>query len=107
MFGLLSLARDRAPSLLSVPIDCYLAARAGKLACCCAAAMSPNQHSTAATVVNDAAKGISMSISTQTQNIKKKPHSGKSIPQAKVAPKAQPTGLSREELRQIVLEILG
>lgn len=39
--------------------------------------------------------------------IKKKPQPAKTIPQAKVAPKPQSMGLSREELRQIVLEMIG
>lgn len=48
-----------------------------------------------------------MSTSSQTQISKTKPQPAKAAPQPKVAPKPQPTGLSREELRQIVLEIIG
>lgn len=48
-----------------------------------------------------------MSISNQTQMTKKKPQAAKAVSQAKSAPKPQPTGLSREELRQIVLEMIG
>lgn len=48
-----------------------------------------------------------MSIANPAQNTKKKPQPVKSIPQAKLTLKAQPTGLSREELRQIVLEMIG
>lgn len=48
-----------------------------------------------------------MSISNQAQSTKKKSQLRENTPQAKVAPKIQPSGLSREELRQIVLEILG
>lgn len=48
-----------------------------------------------------------MSASVQTQISKKKPQPAKTIPQVKAMPKPQPTGLSREELRQIVLEMIG
>ncbi len=48
-----------------------------------------------------------MSTSNQTHISKKKIEPAKTIPQAKAAPKPQPTGLSREELRQIVLEMIG
>jgi hypothetical protein len=48
-----------------------------------------------------------MSASNQTQISKKKLLPAKEIPQAKAAPRPQPTGLSREEIRQIVLEMIG
>jgi len=48
-----------------------------------------------------------MSTSTQVQDHKKKPQPTKEAPQIKAAPKPQPTGLTREELRQIVLEMIG
>ncbi len=48
-----------------------------------------------------------MSTSIKSAHIHKKAQPSKLMPQAKTAPKPQPTGLSREELRQIVLEILG
>ena len=48
-----------------------------------------------------------MSTYLQTQNSKKKPQLSKDAPQIKVAPKPQPSGLTREELRQIVLEMIG
>jgi len=54
----------------------------------------------------EAAKGIFMSTSVQPTHAKKAQPS-KAAPQVKIAAKPQPTGLSREELRQIVLEILG
>ncbi|WP_175493897.1 hypothetical protein [Microvirga guangxiensis] len=48
-----------------------------------------------------------MTTSNQTSLSKKKPLSAKAAPQAKTEPKPQPTGLSREEVRQIVLEMIG
>lgn len=48
-----------------------------------------------------------MSTPIQNQNHKKKPQPSKSAPEIKVAPKPQPSGLTREELRQIVLEMIG
>jgi hypothetical protein len=48
-----------------------------------------------------------MSTSTQAQISKKKPQVSKAAVQIKAAPKPQPSGLSREELRQIVLEMIG
>jgi hypothetical protein len=48
-----------------------------------------------------------MSTSIQHQNPKKKPQPSKDISETKATPKPQPTGLSREELRQIVLEMIG
>lgn len=48
-----------------------------------------------------------MSTSIKSTQIHKKAQPSKSTPQVKTATKPQPTGLSREELRQIVLEILG
>jgi hypothetical protein len=47
-----------------------------------------------------------MSTSIQTQIIKR-PQPSKATPQIKVAPRPQPSGLSREEIRQIVLEMIG
>ena len=54
-----------------------------------------------------AATGFSMSTSTPVQNHKKKPQPSKETHPIKAAPKPQPTGLTREELRQIVLEMIG
>ncbi|MBF9195563.1 hypothetical protein [Microvirga terrestris] len=48
-----------------------------------------------------------MSTAIQTQNSKKTHHHAKAPLQAKAAPKPQSTGLSREEIRQIVLEMIG
>ncbi|MCB8819310.1 hypothetical protein LJD17_02000 [Microvirga rosea] len=48
-----------------------------------------------------------MSTSIQTKTAEKKHSLAKSAPQVKLAPKPQPTGLSREEIRQIVLEMIG
>ncbi len=48
-----------------------------------------------------------MSTSTPVQNHKKKPQPSKETHPIKAAPKPQPTGLTREELRQIVLEMIG
>ena len=48
-----------------------------------------------------------MSTLTQVQNSKKKLQPSKAAEPNKAETKPQPTGLSREELRQIVLEILG
>jgi hypothetical protein len=48
-----------------------------------------------------------MSISTQTQAPTKKLQAAKAAPGPKAAPKPPSTGLSREELRQIVLEMIG
>lgn len=48
-----------------------------------------------------------MSTSDQAQISKKKPEPIKTLPQAKAASKPQTTGLSREELRRIVLEMIG
>jgi hypothetical protein len=48
-----------------------------------------------------------MSTSVQPTHAKQKAQSSKPAPHVKLAAKPQPTGLSREELRQIVLEILG
>src|SRR4051812_33275356 len=105
MFGLLSLARDRAPSPLSVPIDCYERPLTRALAC--RALLRRAQRNNCAPPVAGAAKGFSMSISNQAQISKKKTQAPKAIPQVKVAPKPQPSGMSREELRQIVLEMIG
>jgi hypothetical protein len=48
-----------------------------------------------------------MSTPLKSAHIQKKSQPLKAAPQTKIAAKPQPTGLSREELRQIVLEILG
>ena len=48
-----------------------------------------------------------MSTAIQTQNSKKSPQHAKANLQAKSAPKPQSSGLSREEIRQIVLEMIG
>lgn len=48
-----------------------------------------------------------MSTINQTQTSKKSPHHAKANLQAKSAPKPQSSGLSREEIRQIVLEMIG
>ena len=48
-----------------------------------------------------------MSNSTQNHITKAKAQPLKTIPQTKLAPKPQPLGLSREEIRQIVLEMIG
>jgi hypothetical protein len=48
-----------------------------------------------------------MSTAIQTQNSKKLPQHAKALLQAKSAPKPQSSGLSREEIRQIVLEMIG
>ncbi len=48
-----------------------------------------------------------MSTSIKSTHLHKKAQPAKASPQIKVVAKPQPTGLSREELRQIVLEILG
>ena len=48
-----------------------------------------------------------MSTSTQTPASKKPQQAPKAAPSIKAAPKPQPSGLSREEIRQIVLEMIG
>ncbi|MBZ6078455.1 hypothetical protein [Microvirga puerhi] len=48
-----------------------------------------------------------MSTSTQKRLQKHKPGPLKDAPQAKVAAKSQQSGLSREEIRQIVIEMIG
>lgn len=48
-----------------------------------------------------------MSTTMKSAHIHKKAQPSKASPQVKTVVKPQPTGLSREELRQIVLEILG
>ena len=48
-----------------------------------------------------------MSTAIQVQNSKKSHQHAKAPQQAKSAPKPQSSGLSREEIRQIVLEMIG
>jgi hypothetical protein len=48
-----------------------------------------------------------MSTLAHVQNSKKKLQPSKTAAPIKTEPKPQPTGLSREELRQIVLEMIG
>lgn len=48
-----------------------------------------------------------MSTAIQAQTTKKPPQHAKAPLQAKSAPKPQSSGLSREEIRQIVLEMIG
>lgn len=48
-----------------------------------------------------------MSTIIQTQNAKNAPQHAKAPRQAKSAPKPQSSGLSREEIRQIVIEMIG
>ncbi len=48
-----------------------------------------------------------MSSVIQVQNVKKSPQNAKAPQQAKAAQKPQSSGLSREEIRQIVLEMIG
>ncbi|WP_457089669.1 hypothetical protein [Microvirga sp. P5_D2] len=48
-----------------------------------------------------------MSTSVQPTHAQQKAQPSKIASQAKIAAKPQSSGLSREELRQIVLEILG
>ena len=48
-----------------------------------------------------------MSTILHTQNSKKKSQPAKAVPQIKDEPKRQPVGMSREEIRQIVLEMIG
>ncbi len=48
-----------------------------------------------------------MSTTIQAQNSKKHSQHAKAILQIKAAPKPQSPGLSREEIRQIVLEMIG
>ncbi|MFC1456785.1 hypothetical protein ACETIH_08665 [Microvirga arabica] len=48
-----------------------------------------------------------MSTAIQAQNSKKSHQHSKAPSQAKSAPKPQSSGLSREEIRQIVLEMIG
>lgn len=48
-----------------------------------------------------------MTTSNQHQISRKRPQASKIIPQAKGAIKTQPAGLSREEIRQIVIEMIG
>jgi hypothetical protein len=52
-------------------------------------------------------KELPMSTPIKSTHIHKKAQPSKATPQVKIVAKPQPTGLSREELRQIVLEILG
>ncbi|MBB3018975.1 hypothetical protein FHR70_002029 [Microvirga lupini] len=48
-----------------------------------------------------------MSTAIQAQNAKNTPQQTKVRLQTKATPKPQPSGLSREEIRQIVLEMIG
>jgi hypothetical protein len=48
-----------------------------------------------------------MSTAIQIQTSKKPPQHAKAPQQAKSASKPQSSGLSREEIRQIVLEMIG
>lgn len=48
-----------------------------------------------------------MSIPNKTHDVKKKAMAPKAEPQTKTLAKPQPMGLSREEIRQIVLEMIG
>lgn len=48
-----------------------------------------------------------MSTSVQTTFAKKKAQPSKYASPVKIATKSQPSGLSREEIRQIVLEMIG
>ncbi len=48
-----------------------------------------------------------MSTSTQIQLSQLNPQPIKAVRQVKAAPKPQPTGLTREEIRQIVIEMIG
>ncbi len=48
-----------------------------------------------------------MSTAIHTQTSKKPPQHSKAPQQAKSAAKPQASGLSREEIRQIVLEMIG
>lgn len=49
-----------------------------------------------------------MSTSIQAKTSETKPQRPKTGPETKAAPKTQqPSGLSREEIRQIVLEMIG
>jgi hypothetical protein len=106
MFGLLPLARNRALSLLSVPIDCHFAPRFGELLLAATVFRRP-QTQQCCLGVSLVAIGLFMSNSVRAHSSKKKLQPAKAIPQAKVEPKPQPTGLSREEIRQIVLEMIG
>jgi hypothetical protein len=106
MFGLLSLAPDRAPSLLSVPIDCHISVRRASV-CSSLHCFDVFNHIHVAQLKIGATKGILMSTPIKTIHTKEKAQPSKPAPQAKIAAKPQPTGLSREELRQIVLEMIG
>jgi hypothetical protein len=55
----------------------------------------------------DAVTGLFMSTSVQTTLAKKKAQPSKYALPVKIATKSQPSGLSREEIRQIVLEMIG
>ena len=48
-----------------------------------------------------------MSTTIQAQNAKKSHQHPKAPLQAKSSPKPQSSGLSREEIRQIILEMIG
>jgi len=48
-----------------------------------------------------------MSTILHTQDHKKKSQTAKAVPQIKDETKRQPVGMSREEIRQIVLEMIG
>ncbi|MGO4571852.1 hypothetical protein [Microvirga sp. 2TAF3] len=48
-----------------------------------------------------------MSTVIQPRPLKALPHTPKNSLQAKPAAKPQPTGLSREEIRQIVIDMIG
>lgn len=48
-----------------------------------------------------------MSTAIRVQNAKNTPQHSKTPQQTKPAPKPQSSGLSREEIRQIVLEMIG
>jgi hypothetical protein len=71
------------------------------------------RHNNAAPVSNPSGDRNPMSDSAQIHFPKHKPQPkrealpSKAAPQVKPLDKAQPSGLSREELRQIVLEMIG
>jgi hypothetical protein len=106
MFGLLSLARDRAaePAYRSHRLLSPALSGGFCLSVHCADHFT---HKRSRPGPAPCGHRFIMSTVIQAQNSKKSHQHAKAPLQAKSAPKPQSSGLSREEIRQIVLEMIG
>jgi len=106
MFGLLSLARDRAAEPAYRSHRLLPSALSGGFLL--SGALRRRHHSSQCRP-GRARRGHRFIMSTvvQVQNSKKTHQHAKAPLQAKAAAKPQSSGLSREEIRQIVLEMIG